>query len=211
MSVPSLIYRYAPAVKREDGVRVAHVRTLPVSLELRQSGGAYALVGYGLKWGVIADLGWFTESFEKGAFSHTLDGVRLLANHEGLPMARSPGTMQVTEDDVGPRFEATLDMDNPQSAEVASAVGRGDLDKMSIAFTMNYDDDSVTYSELPDGRMHYVIHKVDRLWEVSAVPWPAHESSELAPREVPASLTGAGGSATMAGASLRLRLLQLST
>ena len=215
MSIPGMIYRYAPAVSPRDappnGARVAHVRTLPVSLELRQSGDGYGIVGYGLKWGVIADLYWFTESFEKGAFSHTLDDVRLLANHEGLPMARSPGTMQVTEDDVGLRIEATLDMRNPQSAEVASAVGRGDLDKMSIAFTMNYDDDEVSYSELPDGRTHYIIKKVDRLWEVSAVPWPAHESSELTPRDAPASLTGAGESATMAGASHRLRLLELST
>ena len=161
------------------------MRTL--SFHRRQNGdsdGEFGIDGYGLKWDEVAVVNgyWedFAESFERGAFSHTLEDVRLLANHGGLPMARSPDTMTVSEDDVGLSVRAGLDMENPRSAEVASAIRRGDLDKMSIAFTLGEDGYRVT--ELPNGMTHYIISRVDRLWEVSVVPWPVHESSEVGPR-----------------------------
>ena len=59
--------------------------------------------GYGLEWGDVYDGGWFTESFRQGAFSDTLEGVRLKVGHDHrtLAIARSPGTMEVGEDDDG--------------------------------------------------------------------------------------------------------------
>ena len=119
-----------------------HVRQAE-PFELRQEGEDFVIEGYGLRWDVVADIGYFTESFRKGAFADTLDDVRLKIGHDyrRLALARSPQTMTVTEDDVGLRFRATLAMDNPDAQALASAVARGDVDKSSVGFSMGGDYD----------------------------------------------------------------------
>ena len=103
-----------------------HVRQAE-PFEVRQEGEDYVIEGYGLRWDVVADIGWFTESFRKGAFADTLDDVRLKIGHdyERLALARSPKTMTVTEDDVGLRFRATLAMDSPNAQSSGLSRGSG--------------------------------------------------------------------------------------
>ena len=62
--------------------------------------------------------------------------VRLLINHEGLPLARtSRQTMTLAEDDSGLFADApTLDLRNPKVQELESVMDRGDADEMSFAF-----------------------------------------------------------------------------
>ena len=68
----------------------------------------------------------FTEFVKRGAFSKTInDGadVRLLIDHEGVPLARTKsGTLTLEEDDRGLRVEADLDPSNPDAARIISAI-----------------------------------------------------------------------------------------
>ncbi len=80
----------------------------------------------------------YTESVNPGAFTKTLsDGadVRLLINHDGLPLARSKsGTLSLSQDAVGLRVEAKLDPNDPDVQRLMPKMARGDLNEMSFAF-----------------------------------------------------------------------------
>ena len=78
--------------------------------------------------------GW-SEIIAPGAFSKALrekNDVRLLLNHEGLPIARTKsGTMTLAQDDLGLRVEAHLDPENPTVQELRSAMARGVMSSAS--------------------------------------------------------------------------------
>jgi HK97 family phage prohead protease len=63
--------------------------------------------------------------------------VRLLVNHEGVPLASTKaGTMTLSVDARGLVVDvAHLDPSNPTAAELISAMSRGDIDQMSFAFS----------------------------------------------------------------------------
>ena len=171
-----------------DGVLL---RAAPVPELVRQLEGeaeTFAIRGYGLEWDVVADLGWFTESFERGAFVDTLDEVRLKIGHDygRVALGFSPDTLTVREDDRGLYYESDLDMRSPEHRTLAVALERRDVRNASIGFSgMTYEFTEGDDDEVP----HYNITKVRRLWEISAVDFPAHESSDMRPRDalVPAS------------------------
>ena len=95
----------------EEPVMRAHVTGLSVR-QLEGEAQVAVIGGYGLKWADVYDAGRFTESFRQGAFLDSLDEVRLKIGHDhrALPLARSPGTMDVSEDGEGLAFEARLDL-----------------------------------------------------------------------------------------------------
>lgn len=78
------------------------------------------------------------EYVARSAFNKTLndgDDVRLMVNHDGVPLARTAsGTLTLDVDDTGLKIDADLDLSNPRVAELTSAMSRGDLDQMSFAF-----------------------------------------------------------------------------
>jgi HK97 family phage prohead protease len=122
----------------------------------------------------------FREVIAPGAFKRTLatdNPVFLLINHdmEGLPLASTrSGTLTLTEDEVGLRMDAELDPMNPRAQELTSALRRGDVDKMSFAFTVAADGDirSEGLRTLTD---------LD-LYEVSVVTLPAYDSTTVGMR-----------------------------
>lgn len=114
-------------------------------------------------------LGTYTETVERGAFGKTLqerDDVRLLLNHEGMPMARTAsGTMSLTEDQLGLESLADLDTRMSLTSDVALALERGDLDQMSMAFRVTRQEWNEDYTER-------FIREV-QLYDVSIVTYPA--------------------------------------
>lgn len=113
-------------------------RTLAFSnIEFRSEDDGKTIVGYAAIWDSPSEPMPFTEYVKRGAFSKTLkDGadVRLLIDHEGVPLARSrSGTLALEEDERGLRVEAELDPNNPDAMRVMSAMKRGDLSQMSFA------------------------------------------------------------------------------
>jgi HK97 family phage prohead protease len=116
--------------------------------------------------------GGFTEIIAAGAATKSAAeaDVRLLINHEGIPLARTKsGTMTLTSDDIGLRVMAELDPSNPVSASLRSAMERGDMDQMSFAFRVLRDEWNDDYSM----RKIYEL----KLFDVSMVTYPANPAT----------------------------------
>jgi HK97 family phage prohead protease len=114
-------------------------RRMAVSdLEFREDSGGLTLAGYASTFNQPYDMGWYTERVDPAAFKRTLGrkpDVRLLINHDGLPLARtSSGTLTLDTDERGLRVSAELDPSDPDVARLAPKMQRGDLNQMSFAF-----------------------------------------------------------------------------
>jgi len=136
-------------------------------------GDSTKLVGYAAVFDSPSEpLPWI-EYVRRGAFTKTLnDGadVRLLIDHEGIPLARSKsGTLQMVEDERGLRVEADLDPMNPDAQRVLSAMRRGDMTQMSFAFR------TIKDSWNRDRSMREL--KEVQLYDVSIVTFPAYEET----------------------------------
>jgi HK97 family phage prohead protease len=136
-------------------------------------GDGNTLVGYAAVFDSPSEPLPFKETVMRGAFAKTLkDGadVRLLIDHEGVPLARTKsGTMKLMEDERGLKVEAELDPTNPDAARVLSAMRRGDLSQMSFAF------DAVRDSWSANGQEREL--QEVRLYDVSVVTFPAYEET----------------------------------
>ncbi|MEW2518135.1 HK97 family phage prohead protease [Actinacidiphila alni] len=83
-------------------------------------------------------LGPFTEVMRAGAASKTVSegcDCPFLVNHSGLTLARTKsGTLKLADDSTGLHTEAGLDPRNNAVQDLQSAMERGDVDEMSLAF-----------------------------------------------------------------------------
>jgi len=120
-------------------------------------------------------LGEYDETIEPGAFTKALserDDVRLLLNHEGLPLARTKsGTLRLAEDGTGLEADADLDKRSTLTNDVAVAMERGDLDQMSFAF-------QATRQEWNEDYTQRFIREV-KLFDVSVVTYPANPATSV--------------------------------
>lgn len=130
------------------------------------------------------DLGWFDEIIEPGALNKTdLTDVRFLVNHDTskIPLARSRrnngnSTMQLTVDNDGMGIRVTLDTENNNEARALySAVQRGDISGMSFMFGTRNEEWENLDSDHPTRH----IKDISTVVEVSAVTFPAYESTEI--------------------------------
>jgi uncharacterized protein len=141
--------------------------------EVRAEGEGNTLVGYAAIFDSPSEPLPYVEFVRRGAFAKTInDGadVRLLIDHEGVPLARTKsGTMSLEEDERGLRVEAELDPANPDAMRVLSAMKRGDLSQMSFAFKTVKDSWS-------NDRQTRELKEV-RLFDVSIVTFPAYEET----------------------------------
>lgn len=172
-------------LKRSDGSRM-HVRSMAEPFKVTRQedeDGFVTIAGYGLKWDTPAELWGEYEQFRRGAFADTLrEHVQFfLVEHDysGIPHARTPDYMTITEDAVGLRFEARLSTRNPESVALIDAVERGLLDKTSIGFSWRNDYEAIETEIDGEEVTLFTFTRIDRLYEISAVKWPVHESSEL--------------------------------
>lgn len=130
------------------------------------------------------DLGWFDEIIEPGALNNTdLTDVRFLVNHDTskIPLARSRrnngnSTMQLITDNDGLGIRVTLDTENNSEARALySAVQRGDISGMSFMFGIRDEEWENLDSDHPTRH----IRDISTVVEVSAVTFPAYESTEI--------------------------------
>ncbi len=186
-----------------DEKRIAYT-----TLDLRQADDGTTLYGYAALFDSPSEPMPFVEYVKRGAFSKTLnDGadVRLLIDHEGVPLARTKsGTMRLSEDERGLAVEAELDPMNPDAARVISAMKRGDLSQMSFAFRTIKDSWS-------DDRSVRELREV-QLYDVSVVTFPAYEQTvaEIRGRLLQTEETQPTLSATSTSVSVRRAQLALA-
>lgn len=149
-------------------------RTIAYSnLEIRSEGDGNTLVGYAAIFDSPSEPMPFTEYVKRGAFSKTInDGadVRLLIDHEGVPLARSKsGTLVLEEDDKGLRVEAELDPNNPYAAIIIPIIfdsAKCETHLIQVA-TLHSRHNSGSVRELREVQ----------LFDVSVVTFPAYEET----------------------------------
>ena len=133
------------------------------------------------------DIGGFDEIIEAGALDNAdLRDVKFLVNHntDMIPLARSRNnnansTMQMSIDSDGMNIRVNLDTENNTDARnLYSAIKRGDIDGMSFMFTVDGDSWDALESEHPTRH----INKIGKVFEVSAVTFPAYPETTISAR-----------------------------
>ena len=87
---------------------------------------------------------------EQGMFQRSLTenpNVALRLNHAGAFARTQAGTLRLTEDDKGLRFEADLSKENSQAVDMAVEMARGTLVEASVAYYVQKDRWEMTEDE----------------------------------------------------------------
>lgn len=166
------------------------------------------LAGQPIVFDEPTDLGWYTEIIDRNALTDTdLRDVRFLVNHntDMIPLARSRNnnansTMQMSVSESGMDIRVDLDTENNADARsLYSAVDRGDISGMSFMFTVDKDTWEDLESEHPTRR----VNSIGKVFEVSAVTFPAYEATSISARGLSDALEGAKTSLESAKAEQR--------
>lgn len=147
--------------------------------------GEKIITGRPIVYNSRTDLGWFDEIIESGALDNAdLTDVRFLVNHDTrmIPLARSRrnngnSTMMLSADMQGLNMDfVKLDVENNSTSRALySAVKRGDITGMSFMFSIDGEEWDDLESDHPTRR----IKKISSVVEVSAVTFPAYDSTEI--------------------------------
>jgi HK97 family phage prohead protease len=143
------------------------------------------IVGYAAKFGVLSlDLGDFVERIDPGAFGIVAERrgrrkaleTRALWNHDAnFPLARYPGTLSMSVDDVGLRYEFPVP-DTSYGRDIASNIRAGIVKGSSFSFTVPSGGDSWS---VEDGRSVRTIQRIDSLLDVGPVTFPAYPDADV--------------------------------
>lgn len=149
-------------------IRLSEVRALDNSDEM-------TIEGYAVVYGKETNMGWCTEVIDRGALDEAdMSDVCMKYNHEDtfLILARTRNkSLELVNDDHGLKIRAKL-IDTTSNQDVYKSIKAGLLDKMSFSFTVkeqkwDYEKDLRT------------ITKIDKLYDVSVVDFPAYDDTEI--------------------------------
>lgn len=172
------------ATKLEQKNKSLEQRSYSFEVRAEETEAGNIITGRPIVYNSRTDLGWFDEIIEPGALNNTdLTDVRFLVNHDTskIPLARSRrnngnSTMQLTTDNDGLEIRVTLDTENNSEARALySAVQRGDISGMSFMFGIRDEEWENLDSDHPTRH----IKDISTVVEVSAVTFPAYESTEI--------------------------------
>lgn len=147
------------------------------SLEVRAT-DKRTLEGIAVVFNQPARIGRVTEIIHPDALRGVdLDGIVLITNHDGsgIPLARSPKTLELSVTDKGLEMRASLP-DTEQAKAVYEAVKRGDLSQMSFAFDIGAAD----YDEQTQTR---TITQISKVHEISIVNYAAYTQTHVTARK----------------------------
>ena len=185
------------------------IRTFNFEVRAEEDERGHILTGAPIVYGARTDLGWYDEIIEDGALDGTdLRDVRFLVNHntDMIPLARSRNNnenstmqLQVVKGE-GMHIRVDLDTENNADARsLYSAVGRGDITGMSFMFTVSGESWEDEETEHPTRR----ITAFDKVFEVSAVTFPAYDATSIQARGLSDALESARRSLESARAEKR--------
>ncbi|HWQ89516.1 MAG TPA: HK97 family phage prohead protease [Desulfitobacteriaceae bacterium] len=160
-------------------------------LDLQVDPEGNVIQGHAAVFGQAANIyGWFNEVIERGAFDRTdFTDVLFSINHdlEKIPLARSRNnnlnsTLQLQVDDQGLNTRAVLDIENNAEAKALyGAVSRGDISGMSFIFNVRDEKWENLDSDMPTR----YITDIAKVFEVSAVSFPAYAGTDIVARKQP--------------------------
>lgn len=122
-----------------------------------------------------------TEIVKPGAFAGCLSGdIRALIDHDTrLVLGRTKaGTLTLCEDARGLYGTIKINRDDADAMSLYARVQRGDVDQCSFGF----DIEEETFVDLGGGQCRWEINKVNPLYEVSVVTYPAYEETAVKAR-----------------------------
>ena len=175
--------------QREDRRFSVGVTTSPsVRTSSSSNSNAATVVGapvvYGTPYTVYDAWGSFIEVVQAGAISSILATAdcRFLYNHQGLTMARtSSGTLTLTDTPHALNCSATLDPRQTVASDLVLAIGRGDVNQMSVGFVVAEDSWNEDFS-------YRTITRFGELMDVSPVAFPASPTTSVEVLDVPEHL-----------------------
>lgn len=139
--------------------------------------------GYAVVFNAETDLGWFTEEIDRDAFNQTdMSNVYLLFNHDenNVLAGTSNNSLKMNIDDRG-LFQTSNIVDTSIGEDVLKLVKKGLINKMSFAFTIaNGGEEWIER----DGKEHRIIRKIDKLFDVSLVTYPAYSQTSAYARSM---------------------------
>lgn len=160
----------------------------------------HILTGQPIVYNERTNLGWYDEIIADGALADTdLRDVRFLINHntDMIPLARSRNNnvnstmqMEVVE---GHGMTIRVDLDTENNAEAKSlysAVERGDISGMSFMFRVDED----TWEDIDTDHPTRTVRGISKVFEVSAVTFPAYEATSITARGLAEALDSAKAS-----------------
>ena len=182
--------------------------TFEVRAEQNEEHGHF-LTGQPIVYNERTNLGWYDEIIDEGALAETdLRDVRFLVNHntDMIPLARSRNnnansTMQLSVvPGAGMSIRVDLDIENNAEAKsLYSAVQREDITGMSFMFAVDKD----AWEDIESDHPTRHIRAISRVYEVSAVTFPAYEATSISARGLSEALESAKESLESARAEQR--------
>lgn len=173
------------------------IRSFDFEVRAESNDQGSILTGQPIVYGERTNLSWYDEIIDDGALSGTdLRDVRFLVNHntDMIPLARSRNnnansTMQMEViDGVGMSIRVNLDTkNNAEARSLYSAVERGDISGMSFMFIVDGDN----WEDLDSDHPTRHIRAISKVFEVSAVTFPAYEATSIQARGLSAALESA--------------------
>ena len=159
-----------------------------LKIESRQASESRIIVGYAAKFERWSEpiMGWFREKIDRDAFSECdVTDVIMCFNHniDSILARTTSGTLSLSTDEEGLRFE----FDAPDTSlgnDMLELVRRGDISKCSFKFTV--EEDEWRYAD-KENKMEYderTIRKIDKLYDVSLVVYPAYNDTEAGIRHL---------------------------
>lgn len=123
----------------------------------------------------------FFEEVDTRALDETdMSDVIFQVDHCDTPLARLRNkSLRLGIDEIGGWAEADLS-GSQRGRDIYEAINNGLIDRMSFGFAIA--DDGFEWTEDDDGTIHTRITKIERLYDVSCVTWPANEATDISAR-----------------------------
>ncbi len=162
-------------------------------VEVREASEATATIaGYAAVFDQPYDMRSFTESVDRRAFNKTLkdsgSDLAVVWSHDANVVlgTRDSGSARFSVDDHGLRYEADLDLLDPDGLAAYRKIATGKVRQSSFAFEVIRDK----WEEREDEPPHRILKEV-RLWEASPVMWGANPATEVDVKRAARSLAEA--------------------
>jgi HK97 family phage prohead protease len=167
-------------------------RSIPVEIRAKdENEKAPCIRGHAAVFNSPSELlgGCFREIILPGAFAEAIDSfdTRALFNHDSNIVIgrKSAGTLRMKEDESGLAIEIDLP-DTSFARDIEVSMRRGDIKEMSYSFVVA--DGGQRWDRDPDGSGNWTrtISKIERVFDVSPVTYPAYTETDCAMRSLDA-------------------------
>lgn len=162
-------------------------RFVSFPIEYNEDGDNGTIDGIASKVEQFYDLGWFEEKIARGAFDNVLnDDVRALFNHDpNLVLARTKSkTLRVFTDKDGNLAYRFTVPDRTYARDLQDAVKTGDVNQSSFAFRVKEEKWEWATKDNKLKKDKRTILKMEKLFDVSPVTYPASPSTKVAARKL---------------------------